>query len=787
MTFLNPTIAAVGLACIAIPIIIHILMRRRRRPVPWGAMRFLMEAYRRQRRRMNLEQVLLLATRCLLVALLAMALGKPVLGAIGALAQGPRTLYLLIDNGVAAGAVVPGQTETALDRSKAAALDLLSQLDQSQGDRVAILSLAAPANPVVVPPTSDLSAAGELVRALKPLDSRTDIPGALLKIRDELRRVPLKRGESLWVGLLSDLRAGSAELESTLPGLAQSEGETHLLAQSPAASPLDNVAITSVEPARSVIIAPDAGASSTASTPVRVHLRRSGPGVSASAVTTITIEGVAVSASGPPTSRGPRAQTAVTWSPGQDTATAYLTVEVPVQALRAPVALVATIDEDAIAADNIYRRPIDTRERLEVALLVQGAVGGRNSIEAFTPGDWLALALAPEADPMRRRQSGEIRVSALDPARALAPLPGSRSPAGMLGDYDAILIPRPDKVDAAGWRLVRAAADLGALIVIYPPPSEQTHTWTDAMTEGLGLEWTIAREARVYNPGALLLPDRPTPSGPDLLEQLAAELPELIKHIHVTRALPIEGPPGSFEPLLTLADGSPLLVMAQPGASEKSSRASRGMVLFFTAAPDLKWTDLPTKPLMVPLIQELVRQGVGRSAGPRTAVAGSAPMLMPGAAELALLPDASGASATPVGVDMAGRPSQPVRTQGLYVARASSGVTAGVLAFNADASGTLTDTRTREELARWLTPVANDLTWLEPGSDALSPGGEAGSATAALSRDSKLPPISFPLLIAALMLAVVETFIARWFSHARAESGLLRARESAAAAEEAAA
>ena len=58
MTFLNPTIALVGLACVAIPIIIHILMRRRRRPVQWAAMEFLMEAYRRQRRRMNLERQL---------------------------------------------------------------------------------------------------------------------------------------------------------------------------------------------------------------------------------------------------------------------------------------------------------------------------------------------------------------------------------------------------------------------------------------------------------------------------------------------------------------------------------------------------------------------------------------------------------------------------------------------------------------------------------------------------------------------------------------------------------
>src|SRR5262245_33329254 len=99
MTFLNPILAWTGLACVAIPILIHILMRRRRRPVAWAAMKFLLEAYRKQRRRTNLEQILLLASRCLLVALLALALGKPVLGAAGLLGgPGSRTLYLLIDN-----------------------------------------------------------------------------------------------------------------------------------------------------------------------------------------------------------------------------------------------------------------------------------------------------------------------------------------------------------------------------------------------------------------------------------------------------------------------------------------------------------------------------------------------------------------------------------------------------------------------------------------------------------------------------------------------------------------
>ena len=59
------------------PIIIHLLNRRRFKTVSWAAMEFLLRAMRKNRRRLRFEQLLLLATRCLLVLLLGMALARP--------------------------------------------------------------------------------------------------------------------------------------------------------------------------------------------------------------------------------------------------------------------------------------------------------------------------------------------------------------------------------------------------------------------------------------------------------------------------------------------------------------------------------------------------------------------------------------------------------------------------------------------------------------------------------------------------------------------------------------
>src|SRR5215470_7050749 len=68
------TAAAVAGATVSIPIIIHLLNRRRFRIVEWAAMRFLLAAQRKNSRRMRLEQLLLLVARCLILLLTALAM-----------------------------------------------------------------------------------------------------------------------------------------------------------------------------------------------------------------------------------------------------------------------------------------------------------------------------------------------------------------------------------------------------------------------------------------------------------------------------------------------------------------------------------------------------------------------------------------------------------------------------------------------------------------------------------------------------------------------------------------
>src|SRR5438874_7711227 len=67
--FLNPWFMVAAGALVLAPIIIHLINRMRFRRIRWAAMEFLLKSQKRNRRRLIIEQLILLALRCLLVLL----------------------------------------------------------------------------------------------------------------------------------------------------------------------------------------------------------------------------------------------------------------------------------------------------------------------------------------------------------------------------------------------------------------------------------------------------------------------------------------------------------------------------------------------------------------------------------------------------------------------------------------------------------------------------------------------------------------------------------------------
>src|SRR3954452_8302280 len=67
-------LAAAG--AVSVPVLIHLLNRRRYKVVTWAAMRFLLAAQKQNTRRMRLEQLLLLLVRAALVLLVVLAMAS---------------------------------------------------------------------------------------------------------------------------------------------------------------------------------------------------------------------------------------------------------------------------------------------------------------------------------------------------------------------------------------------------------------------------------------------------------------------------------------------------------------------------------------------------------------------------------------------------------------------------------------------------------------------------------------------------------------------------------------
>ncbi|QTN32492.1 BatA domain-containing protein [Akkermansiaceae bacterium] len=97
MTFLTPFLLWF-LAAAAVPVIIHLLNKRRHKTVQWAAMQFLLKATRESRGKKKLRHILILTCRALGIAALAFAAARPVMsGLLGWGAGTIDTVVLVLD------------------------------------------------------------------------------------------------------------------------------------------------------------------------------------------------------------------------------------------------------------------------------------------------------------------------------------------------------------------------------------------------------------------------------------------------------------------------------------------------------------------------------------------------------------------------------------------------------------------------------------------------------------------------------------------------------------------
>ena len=189
--FLNPFMLA-GLSAVSIPIIIHLLNRRKFERVVWAAMRFVRLSVEKNQRRIKVEDMLLLILRCLLLALLALALARPVLrAAVGAMGFSKVTAVIVLDNSYSI--TQTDGVEPKFEAAKRAADEVIKTMPT--GSSVAVLLCSDVVNKLIPEPTYDLTLASEQIKEAPVFDRGTNLLSGIQSAMEILNGRPELRKE----------------------------------------------------------------------------------------------------------------------------------------------------------------------------------------------------------------------------------------------------------------------------------------------------------------------------------------------------------------------------------------------------------------------------------------------------------------------------------------------------------------------------------------------------------------------------------------------------------------
>jgi hypothetical protein len=232
----------VGIAGLVIPVVIHLIGRRRAPVVRFAAVDFLLGSNRRIARRLRLREILLLAARVLICVAIPLALAKPYAScaSAGPIAdRGPQAAVLIIDNALV-GAYRLGDG-TVLERAREQARAILDQMGPEA--QVAVLTTAEGASP---PEgfSRDHLALRDALAALEVSPRPGDITLALRRAA-QLLATSTQRPRRIY--LVSPLPAAAMRVGAEREPLWPAELGIELVVVNPAAGAiLDNVAVVDV-------------------------------------------------------------------------------------------------------------------------------------------------------------------------------------------------------------------------------------------------------------------------------------------------------------------------------------------------------------------------------------------------------------------------------------------------------------------------------------------------------------------------------------------------------------
>ena len=598
--FLHPALAWGALLAV-VPLAIHLLTRQRHRPLEWGAMRFVLAAYKRTQRRARLEHLLLLLLHMLAVIFLALALGRPFTGErslLAPLTESRENLVVILDASASTGFRDPVEPvfQRVLDRSR----ELLRDLDGSRGDRAQVI--LGGASPTLLPARDPESLLGLLETVSEPTDGEFNLVAALDLAVEALEEDGAELdGSAVQVWLLSDLQAkafvgGAARAESA-EGSEESDPEAGARGLS---GPLDrlqekgwpliveDLGPPELTPANSAIAdlaleGPPVGVGQPLI--ARVDLEHFGPEARLQARLALELDG----------QRLPSQRVDL---PARGVASARFEVRFDEPGDHV---LTARLEGDRLPVDDVRTLVVQVPDSVRVV-----AVNG-----------------APDADDLTADELGFVRAALEPPVDdgpfALAPSPFELREFDAVGfepadlvDFDVALLANVERLGTRELERLEQRVREGAALLISLGDRVDAVSTNQSLyrADGSGLlpAELIGRTGIPRGEGYLRVGDFDA-EHPVLRFFADPRWQPLLTEVPIYELFAVEPLPDARVLAAVEGSGEPLLI---------ERRFGEGRVLLWTSTLDNAWTRLPESPgTLIPLLHELLRHGSRRPAPPR--------------------------------------------------------------------------------------------------------------------------------------------------------------------------
>ena len=554
--FLN-TVMLAGVAGAALPLIVHMLSRARVRTVDWGAMMFLEEGKGTQEQAARLRQWTLLLVRMATVALIAVAMARPIASGNWAGPSGPLTAVIVIDASASMAQPIGG-ARTRADAARDAVLRILSNLQK--GDRAALIVAGSGTRMTTVSPSADLQAIAARAADLKPGAGAADLVAALNAAATVLER---HGGANRRLHLVTDNQASSWHgVDEPFRGRWRAR-----TSRNGRALPFDVVAVGESRAAENVAIEsitllsppPIVGLSSG----VEVSVRNFG-GSPRPQLPLVVRSGKADVFSG----------TIDLPADGAASVTVHVRFDAPGQQT-----ISAEVTTGTLAADDRLQHVIDVVPPIRVLIVSGDERAGGYRGEA----DFLRTALAP---------FGAMKRPAVDPTRVTV-LPVDKWTDATIADTDVLVLANVAELTPQQVRSVESFVYAGGGLLVAPGAMSRPESYNRSMfRDGAGLLPASLSPLVSDNPTSLL--------GIELSHPIFRFLrgrPDPIPSAVVARTLPAAPRPGAAV-LASYVTGQPFLVEGAYG---------RGRVLQMTTTVDADWNTLPLTSFYLPFAQSAVR------------------------------------------------------------------------------------------------------------------------------------------------------------------------------------